>query len=154
MSLRAVLLPLFVEVILTFALMLWMGALRQGDYRSGAVRVQDVALREPGWPGARCRPRTPIPISSSFLSCSTYSPSWNGSPARRLRLRHPGMDFRDLSHAACLRACHEQCRSPASPVRLIGPLVLTIMWVIYVVEVLTGVYHDPVVNWIGLKNLV
>jgi hypothetical protein len=50
MSLQAVLLPLFVEVILTFVLMLWMGALRGGDFRSGAAKPADVALREPNWP--------------------------------------------------------------------------------------------------------
>src|SRR6516162_7705783 len=50
MSLAAVLLPLFVEVVLTFGLMLWMGALRTGDYRSGAVEPQEIALRQPKWP--------------------------------------------------------------------------------------------------------
>jgi hypothetical protein len=50
MSLQAVLLPLFVEVILTFALMLRMGALRQADYGSGAVKPQEIALREQKWP--------------------------------------------------------------------------------------------------------
>jgi hypothetical protein len=50
MSLQAVLLPLFVEVILTFALMLRMGALRAADFRSGAVKPADVALREAVWP--------------------------------------------------------------------------------------------------------
>ena len=50
MSLQAVLLPLFVEVVLTFVLMLWMGALRGADFRSGSVRAADVGLREPNWP--------------------------------------------------------------------------------------------------------
>ena len=50
MSLQAVLLPLFVEVILTFVLMLLMGALRSADFRSGAVKSTDIALREPSWP--------------------------------------------------------------------------------------------------------
>ena len=50
MSLAAVLLPLFVEVVLTFGLMLGMGALRNNDYRSGAVKPQEIALREPKWP--------------------------------------------------------------------------------------------------------
>ena len=35
MSLQAVLLPLFVEVVLTFVLMLWMGALRGADFAPG-----------------------------------------------------------------------------------------------------------------------
>jgi hypothetical protein len=50
MSLQAVLLPLFVEVVLTFVLMLRMGALRQADYSSGAVKPQEIALRESKWP--------------------------------------------------------------------------------------------------------
>jgi hypothetical protein len=50
MSLAAVLLPLFVEVILTFGLMLGMGVLRNNDYRSGVVKPQEIALREPKWP--------------------------------------------------------------------------------------------------------
>ena len=50
MSLQAVLLPLFVEVILTFVLMLQMGVLRRADYSSGAVKADDIALREPRWP--------------------------------------------------------------------------------------------------------
>jgi len=50
MSLAAVLLPLFVEVVLTFGLMLGMGVLRNNDYRSGVVKPQEIALREPKWP--------------------------------------------------------------------------------------------------------
>ncbi|MEZ5789223.1 MAG: MAPEG family protein [Xanthobacteraceae bacterium] len=50
MSMRAVLAPLFVEVLLTFGLMLWMGAMRVRLVRSGQVRPQDIALREPNWP--------------------------------------------------------------------------------------------------------
>src|SRR5581483_1874236 len=50
MSLQAVLLPLFVEVILTFVLMLRMGALRRADISSGTVKDRDIALREPLWP--------------------------------------------------------------------------------------------------------
>ncbi|HUZ31929.1 MAG TPA: hypothetical protein VMV19_07475, partial [Xanthobacteraceae bacterium] len=50
MSIQAVLLPLFVEVILTFVLMLRMGALRSADYRSGVVTADKIALRQPNWP--------------------------------------------------------------------------------------------------------
>lgn len=50
MSIQAVLLPLFVEVILTFVLMLRMGALRSADYRSGAVTADKIVLRQPNWP--------------------------------------------------------------------------------------------------------
>lgn len=50
MSIQAVLLPLFVQVALTFVLMAWMAGLSRQAYRSGGIRWQDVALREPSWP--------------------------------------------------------------------------------------------------------
>jgi hypothetical protein len=46
----AVLAPVFVEVALTFGLLFWVGAMRFDAVRSGAVRVRDIALREPNWP--------------------------------------------------------------------------------------------------------
>jgi hypothetical protein len=49
MSVQAILLPLFVEVILTFALLFWLAPLRARDFSSGATRQEDVALREPNW---------------------------------------------------------------------------------------------------------
>jgi hypothetical protein len=50
MSVPAVLLPLFVEVALTFGLWFWMGYYRATLIGSGKVRAADVALREPSWP--------------------------------------------------------------------------------------------------------
>jgi hypothetical protein len=50
MMFEAILIPLFVQVALTFALLFWMAALRGHDVRSGAVDLRKVALREPGWP--------------------------------------------------------------------------------------------------------
>jgi hypothetical protein len=50
MTIRAVLLPLFVQVLLTFVLATWSGYLRVQAVRGGAVKARDVALREPNWP--------------------------------------------------------------------------------------------------------
>jgi hypothetical protein len=50
MTIRDVLLPLFVEVILTFALLFCMAFLRTRAVTGGAVKIRDVALREPNWP--------------------------------------------------------------------------------------------------------
>jgi hypothetical protein len=52
MTIQAVLLPLFVQVVLTFVLLFWAGHLRVGAVRRGEVRVRDIALREANW-GAR-----------------------------------------------------------------------------------------------------
>ena len=49
MSIQAVLLPLFVQVILTFVLLLWTERVRVGAIRRGEVHMRDIALREPNW---------------------------------------------------------------------------------------------------------
>jgi hypothetical protein len=50
MSIQAVLLPLLVEVALTFVLLFWMGSMRVAAVRRGEVHPRDIALREPNWP--------------------------------------------------------------------------------------------------------
>lgn len=50
MGATQVLAPVFVQVTLTIVLLLWMGKLRTGDIRSGAVRPADIALGQPSWP--------------------------------------------------------------------------------------------------------
>jgi len=50
MPIPFLLLPLFVQVVLTFGLLLWLGVLRRNDLKSGAVRAPEIALREPNWP--------------------------------------------------------------------------------------------------------
>jgi hypothetical protein len=49
MTIQEVLLPLFLEVILTFALLFWLAPLRTRDFASGVTRPEKVALREPNW---------------------------------------------------------------------------------------------------------
>jgi hypothetical protein len=50
MSIQAVLLPVFVQVGLTFLLLFWMGAARVSSLRRGETKLRDVALRQPAWP--------------------------------------------------------------------------------------------------------
>src|SRR6195256_3077943 len=50
MMFQAILIPVFVQVALTFGLLFWMAGLRAHDFRSGAVELDKVGLREPGWP--------------------------------------------------------------------------------------------------------
>jgi hypothetical protein len=50
MTVQAILAPLFVLVALTFALLIWMGALRVSAVRRGEVRVRDTSLGQPNWP--------------------------------------------------------------------------------------------------------
>ena len=50
MNIRMVLLPLFVQVLLTFGLYFWMAWLRTSLLRSRPVHPRDIALRAPNWP--------------------------------------------------------------------------------------------------------
>jgi Uncharacterized protein conserved in bacteria len=50
MSITAVLLPVFVQVGLTFVLLFWTGRSRTGVLRAGDVKIRDIALGERNWP--------------------------------------------------------------------------------------------------------
>lgn len=50
MSIKAVLLPLFIQIALTFVLGFWMAAQRGPAVRRGEVDGRKIALREPNWP--------------------------------------------------------------------------------------------------------
>jgi hypothetical protein len=47
---RELLLPLFVQVALTFALLIMMGSSRASALRSGNLKLGQIALRQPAWP--------------------------------------------------------------------------------------------------------
>jgi hypothetical protein len=50
MSIQMVLLPLFVQIGLTFALLIGMVSLRRQTLVSGETRIRDIALGQPNWP--------------------------------------------------------------------------------------------------------
>jgi hypothetical protein len=50
MTIQMVLLPVFVQVALTFGLLFWMGATRSASVRRGETKIRDIALGEPAWP--------------------------------------------------------------------------------------------------------
>lgn len=50
MSIQMVLLPVFVLVGLTFALLLWMVGARRNALVGGETKIRDIALGQPNWP--------------------------------------------------------------------------------------------------------
>jgi len=50
MSIQMVLLPVFVQVALTFGLLLWMAQARGRAVSSGETKYKDIALRQSNWP--------------------------------------------------------------------------------------------------------
>jgi hypothetical protein len=52
MSVASILLPVFVQVALTFALLMRLGAARTASVSAGQTKVRDIALGEGNWPPA------------------------------------------------------------------------------------------------------
>ena len=138
MTVQMILLPLFVEVILTFVLMFWMAALRTGDFSSGAVQPERIALREPNWPQRTTQVANAfanqfeLPVLFYVLTILAY-------------VTHlAGIVFVVLAWVFVIfRMLHAYVHVTSNNVRLRGSLfgvaalVLAIMWVIYIVQVLT-----------------
>jgi hypothetical protein len=139
MSLPAVLSPLFVEVILTFALMLLMGALRQGDYRSGAVRAQDIALRQPNWPAHTMQ------AANSYSNQFELPVLFYVLTILEWVTRHAGYLFVILAWIFVIcRLLQAYVHVTNNRVRLrgaffaVGAVVLMAMWIVYMIEVYSG----------------
>ncbi len=139
MSLQAVLLPLFVEVILTFVLWGWMAALRARDMTSGGVRSQDIALREPNWSKhtlqvAYCfSNQFELPVLFYVLTILAYV------------THKAGVAFVILAWIFVIfRLLHAYVHTTSNVVRVRGPLygvaafALILNWAIYIVAVLTS----------------
>ena len=62
MTIQMVLLPVFVQVALTFALLVWMASVRTDSVKRGETKIRDTALGQPAWP------EQPTKISNCFNS--------------------------------------------------------------------------------------
>jgi hypothetical protein len=139
MTLQAILMPLFVEVILTFVLLFWMAPLRARDFSSGAVRPEDVALREPNWP------KRTTQVANSFSNQFELPILFYVLTILAYVTHQAGILFVVLAWVFVIfRLLHAYVHVTSNIVRLRGSLfavsavVLAIMWVIYIIEVLTG----------------
>jgi hypothetical protein len=139
MTLRDVLLPLFVEVILTFGLVFWAASLRVRDLKSGAAKRQDIALREPNWPAGTRQVshaysnQLELPVLFYVLTILAYF------------THHAGTLFVILAWVfVVFRLLHAYVHVTSNDVSIRGPLfgasaaVLAIMWLIFMIQVLSG----------------
>ena len=138
MSVQAILLPLFVEVILTFLLLFWLAPLRGRDFGSGATRPEDVALREPNWS------KRSLQVAYSFSNQFELPVLFYVLTILEYVTHLAGIVFVVLAWVFVLfRYLHAFVHVTSNIVRLRGALfgvsalALAIMWVIYIVEVLT-----------------
>jgi hypothetical protein len=50
MTVQMILLPVFVQVALTFVVLFWMASARTSSVKSGETRIRDIALGQSAWP--------------------------------------------------------------------------------------------------------
>lgn len=139
MSTQAILLPLFVEVVLTFVLLFWMATLRQVDFKSGIARQDNVALREPNWS------RRTLQVSYAYANQFELPILFYVLTILEYVTHSAGLVFvimawifvvcRILQALVHVTSNNLYLRGPFFGV---GAVVLAIMWVIYIVDVLSA----------------
>jgi hypothetical protein len=139
MTIQMVLLPLFVEVVLTFVLLVGMGVVRQQAFRSGAVHTRDIALREPNWP-----PKA-MQVAYSFSNQFELPVLFYVLTILSIITRHADLIFVILAWIFVLcRIGQAYVHVTSNVVRLrgaiygVGALALMIAWVIFMVRILLG----------------
>jgi hypothetical protein len=138
MDMRMVLLPLFVEVALTFGLLSWLAILRQVDFKRG-VRKDAVALREPNW-----SVRT-LQVGYCFANQLELPVLFYVLTILSIMTHHADVIFVVLAWIFVLsRGAHAFVHTTSNKVTQRGPLfgigmlVLLIMWLIFIVRILIG----------------
>ncbi len=138
MPVQFVLLPLFVEVLLTFGLLFWLAPLRNADFRNG-VRPSDVALGEPKWS------RRSQQVAKCFDNQFQLPVLFYVLTILSIVTRHADVVFVVLAWVFVLsRFGHAYVHTTSNIVRLrgaifgIGGLTLFIAWIIFMVRILAG----------------
>jgi hypothetical protein len=139
MSAEMILLPLFVEVILTFALLFWLGPLRARDFRSGLVREEDIGLRQPNWS------KPALQVQYSFSNQFELPVLFYVLTILAYVTHHAGLLFVALAWVFVIfRLFQAYVHVTSNKVMLRGAffgvsaLALAIMWIVFIVEILTG----------------
>jgi hypothetical protein len=134
-----VLLPLFVQVLLTFALGLWMAYLRGHDLRSRAVHPSKIALREPNWPL-----QTQL-VANCFSNQFELPVLFYVLTILEIITRHADLVFLILAWVFVLtRIMHAIVHTTTNRIRFrgawygFGGAALLTAWIVYIVRMLFG----------------
>ena len=140
MSLQAVLAPLFVQVVLTFALLVWLAYQRVTLISSGVVKRTDIALREPNWPARTLQLQNAVSnqfeVPVLFYALTILS----------IVTRHADLWFVILAWVfVLLRIVHASIHVTDNDVRRRGltfiaaTTVLMVMWILFMLRILLGI---------------
>lgn len=139
MSIPFILAPLFVQVALTFALLLWTGFARRGALVRGETKIGDIALGDPNWP-----PRV-RQIGNCFNNQFQVPVLFYVLTILAIITRHADYLFVVMAWIFVItRLAHAYIHTGSNYIKfrfnayLIGTIVLLIMWVIFAVRILLG----------------
>jgi len=137
MSVQFVLLPLFVEVLLTFGVMFGMMYCRTSALRRGETRFDEIALREPNWPVRATQ------FANSFANQFELPLLFYVLTILEILTHHADVLYVVLAWIfVATRVMQAMIHVSSNNVRLrgawygIGALVLVTMWLIYIVRIL------------------
>jgi hypothetical protein len=139
MSIQMVLLPLFVQVALTFGLGFWLGGVRAPAVRRGEVKPRDIALRQPNWPTHM------LQIGNSYQNQFEAPVLYYLLTVLAIVTRQADLLFVVLAWVFVLsRLAHAYVHVTSNRLAQrgalfgVGAVVLAVMWLIFVVRVLLG----------------
>jgi len=137
MSFQEILLPLFVEVILTFVLWGWMVVARRQALVSRAVHPRDIALGEQNWPPKVAQ------VSNSFHNQLELPLLFYVLTILEMITRHADLIFVVLAWVFVLsRIVHAFIHVTSNSVMRrgsahgVGAIVLIVMWIIFMLRIL------------------
>jgi hypothetical protein len=137
LNLHAILLPVFVQVALTFALLFMMGGRRLASLRKGYVRIPDIALGQRAWPD-----RVQA-TSNAFANQFELPVLFFVLVPLAIITRKADLIFVVLSWVFVVtRLVHAAIFVTTNDVRqrfsvfLVGALVLMVMWIIFALRIL------------------
>jgi hypothetical protein len=139
MTIRDVLLPLFVEVILTFVLLFWMACLRTSAITGGAIQTRDIALREPNWPASCTKVanafhnQLELPVLFYVLTILAWETHHAGTVF--VALAWLFVVLRVIQAIIHVTDNHVHRRGSAF---IVGAIVLAIMWANLMMDILVG----------------
>ena len=139
MTLPMILAPLFVEVILTFLLVFWLATLRVPIITRGAIKAQDVDLRQPKWP------RHMLQVGNSVSNQFEAPVLFYVLTVLAIITKHADILFVVLAWIFVLsRIAHAVVHVTTNNLQQRGPLfgvgllVLAVMWLIFIVKIMLG----------------
>jgi hypothetical protein len=139
MSVPAILAPLFVQVLVTLAVMLGMMVCRGSALMRGETRMESIAMREPNWP------RQATLFANCFSNQFELPVLFYVLTVLAMMTKHADLLFVLLAWIfVALRVLQALVHVTTNDVRFrggfygVGAIILLVMWLIFIVKIMLG----------------